>query len=178
MQCIARKRLQRGVELIHAAKGEMLMKGSLHTDEVMRSVTAKVGGPAGRPADKPCVRDGRACLCRDPVCNGRGPLTSFPDLDAKRDIIQNAIDLYTQAGFGKSPQGGDPVGLVETVTIQDFHPRSRSAAPLQDGRSRADHWRLCLTDRLPSTTPSIVEAARIKGIQIRGRRPGTDPARS
>src|SRR5258708_22625809 len=33
-----------GVELIHAAKGEMLMKGSLHTDELMRSVTAKVGG--------------------------------------------------------------------------------------------------------------------------------------
>src|SRR6185369_13120635 len=34
----------KGVELIHAAKGEMLMKGSLHTDELMRSVTAKVGG--------------------------------------------------------------------------------------------------------------------------------------
>src|SRR5580704_4258345 len=31
----------KGVELIHAAKGEMLMKGSLHTDELMRSVTAK-----------------------------------------------------------------------------------------------------------------------------------------
>ncbi len=36
----------KGVELIHAAKGEMLMKGSLHTDELMRSVTAKVGGAA------------------------------------------------------------------------------------------------------------------------------------
>ena len=34
----------KGVELIHAARGEMLMKGSLHTDELMRSVTAKVGG--------------------------------------------------------------------------------------------------------------------------------------
>ena len=34
----------KGVELIHAAKGEMLMKGSLHTDELMRAVTAKVGG--------------------------------------------------------------------------------------------------------------------------------------
>ena len=36
----------KGVELILAAKGEMLMKGSLHTDELMRSVTAKVGGVA------------------------------------------------------------------------------------------------------------------------------------
>jgi phosphate acetyltransferase len=34
----------KGVELIHAAKGEMLMKGSLHTDELMRAVTTKVGG--------------------------------------------------------------------------------------------------------------------------------------
>ena len=28
----------KGVELIHAAKGEMLMKGSLHTDELMRKI--------------------------------------------------------------------------------------------------------------------------------------------
>src|SRR3954470_3018169 len=34
----------RGVELIHEGKGEVLMKGSLHTDEIMRAVTAKVGG--------------------------------------------------------------------------------------------------------------------------------------
>src|SRR5438477_7129220 len=34
----------KGVELIHLAKGEMLMKGSLHTDELMRSITAKVNG--------------------------------------------------------------------------------------------------------------------------------------
>src|SRR5260370_23076861 len=34
----------KAVELIHAAKGEMLMKGSLHTDELMRSVAAKSGG--------------------------------------------------------------------------------------------------------------------------------------
>src|SRR6476619_2817819 len=34
----------KSAELIHAAKGELLMKGSLHTDELMRAVTAKVGG--------------------------------------------------------------------------------------------------------------------------------------
>jgi phosphate acetyltransferase len=34
----------KGVELIHAAKGEVLMKGSLHTDELMRSVMAKTTG--------------------------------------------------------------------------------------------------------------------------------------
>jgi len=34
----------RGVELIHEGRGEVLMKGSLHTDEIMRAVTAKTGG--------------------------------------------------------------------------------------------------------------------------------------
>src|SRR5882672_4061780 len=34
----------KAVEMIHQGKGEALMKGSLHTDELMRSVTAKVGG--------------------------------------------------------------------------------------------------------------------------------------
>ena len=30
----------RGVELIRESKGELLMKGSLHTDELMREVTS------------------------------------------------------------------------------------------------------------------------------------------
>src|SRR6478736_4459367 len=33
----------KAVEMIHQCKGEALMKGSLHMDELMRSVTAKVG---------------------------------------------------------------------------------------------------------------------------------------
>src|SRR5258705_1778718 len=34
----------RGVELIHEGKCEVLMNGSLHTDEIMRAVTAHVAG--------------------------------------------------------------------------------------------------------------------------------------
>src|SRR5262252_4776346 len=33
-----------GVKLIHEGKGEVLMKGSLHTDELMRAVTASATG--------------------------------------------------------------------------------------------------------------------------------------
>src|SRR2546421_2090320 len=33
-----------GVDLIHQAKGELLMKGSLHTDELMRAVTSGTKG--------------------------------------------------------------------------------------------------------------------------------------
>ena len=52
----------KGVELIHAAKGEMLMKGSLHTDELMRSVAAKTGGLRTAAAHQPCFRHGRSSL--------------------------------------------------------------------------------------------------------------------
>src|SRR5215468_7211215 len=34
----------RAVELVHEGKGELLMKGSLHTDELMRAVTASATG--------------------------------------------------------------------------------------------------------------------------------------
>ena len=35
---------EKGVQLIQEGKGEVLMKGSLHTDELMRSVTSKTSG--------------------------------------------------------------------------------------------------------------------------------------
>ena len=40
MSLTAMRRPPKAVELIRAGQGEMLMKGSLHTDELMRAVTA------------------------------------------------------------------------------------------------------------------------------------------
>src|SRR2546429_8900061 len=114
----------KSVELIHAAKGEMLMKGSLHTDELMRSVTAKVGGlRTDRRISHVFVMDvpayAETLLVTDAAIN------IFPDLDAKRDIVQNAIDLYTQAGFGTLPRVAI-LSAVETGT-------SKIPSPLQTG---------------------------------------------
>ena len=51
----------KGVQLIQEGKGEILMKGSLHTDELMRSVTSgrQACGPA---AHQPCLHHGCAEL--------------------------------------------------------------------------------------------------------------------
>jgi len=46
-------------------KGELLMKGSLHTDELMREVTSGKTGPAHRAADQSRLHYGCADLCRD-----------------------------------------------------------------------------------------------------------------
>src|SRR6202008_4466895 len=85
----------RGVELIHAGKGEVLMKGSLHTDEIMRAVTAKVGGlRTSRRISHVFIMDVPAYT--DTVFVTDAAINVFPDLDAKRDIIQNAVDLFNQ----------------------------------------------------------------------------------
>src|SRR3954468_17428600 len=89
----------KAVELIHEGKGELLMKGSLHTDELMRAVTSsKTGLRTARRVSHVFVMDvptySETLFITDAAIN------IFPDLDAKRDIIQNAIDLFTQVGLG------------------------------------------------------------------------------
>ncbi len=104
----------KAVEMIHQGKGEALMKGSLHTDELMRSVTAKVGGlRTSRRISHVFIMDVPAYA--DTVFVTDAAISIFPDLDAKRDIIQNAIDLYNQAGFGTTPRVAI-LSAVETVT--------------------------------------------------------------
>src|SRR5207342_3136008 len=103
----------RAVELIHESKGELLMKGSLHTDELMREVAAsKTGLRTARRISHVFIMDvptyAETLFITDAAIN------IFPDLDAKRDIIQNAIDLFTQVGLGVPRVA--ILSAVETVT--------------------------------------------------------------
>src|SRR5215831_6444267 len=84
----------KAVQLVHEGKGELLMKGSLHTDELMRAVTSSgTGLRTSRRISHVFVVDvpthPEALFITDAAIN------IFPDLEAKRDIIQNAIDLFT-----------------------------------------------------------------------------------
>ena len=157
----------KGVELIHAAKGEMLMKGSLHTDELMRSVTAKVGGlRTDRRISHVFVMDVPAYA--ETLFVTDAAINIFPDLDAKRDIVQNAIDLYTQAGFGKSPRVAI-LSAVETVTSKI--PSTIEAAALCKMADRGQINGGMLDGPLAFDNAIDVEAARIKGIksEVAGR---------
>ncbi|QHP71501.1 phosphate acetyltransferase [Bradyrhizobium sp. LCT2] len=157
----------KGVELIHAGKGEMLMKGSLHTDELMRAVTAKVGGlRTERRISHVFVMDvpayAETLLVTDAAIN------IFPDLDAKRDIIQNAIDLYNEAGFGKTPRVAI-LSAVETVTSKI--PSTIEAAALCKMADRGQITGGVLDGPLAFDNAIDPEAARIKGIksEVAGR---------
>jgi len=157
----------KAVELIHAAKGEMLMKGSLHTDELMRSVTAKTGGlRTERRVSHVFVMDVPAYA--DTLFVTDAAINIFPDLDAKRDIVQNAIDLYTQAGFGTSPKVAI-LSAVETVTSKI--PSTIEAAALCKMADRGQITGGVLDGPLAFDNAIDREAARIKGIasEVAGR---------
>src|SRR5271170_7033900 len=157
----------KGVELIHAARGELLMKGSLHTDELMRSVTAKVGGlRTDRRISHVFVMDVPAYA--ETLFVTDAAINIFPDLDAKRDIVQNAIDLYNQAGFGKSPRVAI-LSAVETVTTKI--PSTIEAAALCKMADRGQITGGVLDGPLAFDNAIDVEAARIKGIksEVAGR---------
>jgi phosphotransacetylase len=82
----------RAVELVRAGDAQLLMKGALHTDELMHEVMAAATGlrPERRIShvyllDLP--DHDRPLLVTDAAIN------IAPDLEDKRDIVQNAIDL-------------------------------------------------------------------------------------
>jgi len=156
----------KAVELVHEGKGELLMKGSLHTDELMRAVTSPgTGLRTARRISHVFVVDvpshPEALFITDAAIN------IFPDLDAKRDIIQNAIDLFTMAGLG-TPRVAI-LSAVETVTTKI--PSTIEAAALCKMADRGQITGGLLDGPLAFDNAIDVEAAKIKGIksQVAGR---------
>jgi phosphate acetyltransferase len=150
----------KAVQLIHEAKGELLMKGSLHTDELMRAVTASSTGlRTGRRISHVFILDvpthPETLFITDAAIN------IFPDLDVKRDIVQNAIDLFTQVGLG-TPRVAI-LSAVETVTSKI--PSTIEAAALCKMADRGQITGGILDGPLAFDNAIDPEAARIKGIQ-------------
>jgi phosphate acetyltransferase len=156
----------KAVELIQQSKGELLMKGSLHTDELMREVTSsKTGLRTERRISHIFIMDvpgySETLFITDAAIN------IFPDLDAKRDIIQNAIDLFTQVGLG-TPRVAI-LSAVETVTSKI--PSTIEAAALCKMAERGQITGGILDGPLAFDNAIDPEAARIKGIksEVAGR---------
>lgn len=148
-----------GVKLIHEAKGELLMKGSLHTDELMRAVTASATGlRTARRISHVFVMD--VPTYPEPLLITDAAINIFPDLDAKRDIIQNAIDLFTQAGLG-TPRVAI-LSAVETVTSKI--PSTIEAAALCKMAERGQITGGVLDGPLAFDNAIDPDAAKIKGI--------------
>jgi phosphate acetyltransferase len=156
----------KAVALVHEGKGELLMKGSLHTDELMREVaSSKSGLRTARRISHVFIMDvpthPETLFITDAAIN------IFPDLDAKRDIVQNAIDLFTEIGLG-TPKVAI-LSAVETVTSKI--PSTIEAAALCKMADRGQISGGLLDGPLAFDNAIDPEAARIKGIksEVAGR---------
>ncbi|WOJ90492.1 bifunctional enoyl-CoA hydratase/phosphate acetyltransferase [Methylocapsa polymorpha] len=82
----------KAVELVRAGEADALMKGSLHTDELMAEVVRKETGlRTERRISHVFIMD--VPTYPKPLLVTDAAVNIFPTLDDKADIVQNAIDL-------------------------------------------------------------------------------------
>ena len=150
----------KAVEIVRAGKAEMLMKGSLHSDELLGAVTSRETGlRTGRRISHVFVMDvpthSQTLFVTDAAVN------IAPDLMAKRDIVQNAIDLYAALGLGKPKVA--ILSAVETVTTAI--PSTIEAAALCKMADRGQITGGELDGPLAFDNAISLAAARVKGIK-------------
>jgi phosphate acetyltransferase len=149
----------KAVGLVTAGRVEALMKGSLHTDELMGAVVAREGGIRTERRISHCfIMDvpghQEPLIITDPAVN------IAPDLDAKVDIIQNAIDLAHAMG---APQVRVAIlSAMETVTAKV--PSTIEAAALCKVADRGQITGALLDGPLALDNAISPEAAAIKKI--------------
>lgn len=147
------------VQLAREGKAEMLMKGSLHTDELMSAVVATgTGLRTERRISHAFVMDvpalDRAIVVTDAAIN------IFPTLEDKMHIVQNAIDLALALGF-KEPK----VAILSAVeTVNPKIPSTVEAAALCKMADRKQIVGGILDGPLALDNAIDLNAARIKEI--------------
>ena len=164
----------RAVALARAGEVETLMKGSLHTDELMHEVVAQdTGLRTARRISHVFVMDVPAY-----------PAPPVPHRRRHQHLTRAGGQArYRPERDRPGPGAGDRnpkvaiLSAVETVTPKICGPRSRRR-PCARWPTAARSPGACSTARWPSTTRSREEAAHDKGIVSRGGRPGRHPGRS
>jgi len=155
-----------GVALARAGKVASLMKGSLHTDELMAAVVAKdTGLRTDRRLSHVFVMDvatyPRLLLITDAAINIQ------PTLEDKRDIVQNAIDLARAIGIARPF-----VALLSAVeTVYPRMPSTLDAAALCKMAERGQIVGGVLDGPLAFDNAISAEAAKAKRIvsEVAGR---------
>ncbi len=149
----------RAVALVHEGQASALMKGNIHSDEVLRHVTKGDGGlRAGRRISHCFVLDvpGREGL----MLISDAAINILPDLMTKADIIQNAIDLARAVGL-EQPR----VGVLSAVeTINPAIPSTLDAAILSKMAERGQIRGGVVDGPLAMDNAVDIEAAQTKGI--------------
>jgi phosphotransacetylase len=150
----------KAVALVREGRAEVLMKGSLHTDELLGAVVARDGGlRTGRRISHVFVMDvptyHKVLIVTDAAIN------IAPALEDKVDICQNAIDLAISLGLEKPKVA--ILAAVETVTSK--MPATIDAAALCKMAERGQIKGGVLDGPLAFDNAISKQAAETKGIQ-------------
>lgn len=149
----------KAVELVRAGRASLLMKGSLHSDEILGAVANKDAGlRTSRRISHVFIMD--VPSYSDPLFITDAAVNIFPDLMSKRDIIQNAIDLHLGLGLGEPKVA--ILSAVETVTPKI--PTTIEAAALCKMADRGQITGGVLDGPLALDNAISLDAAEIKGI--------------
>jgi phosphotransacetylase len=141
-------------------KVEALMKGKLHTDELMEAIVEKENElRTGRRMSHVFIVD--VPNYPKPLFLTDAALNIYPTLMEKKDIIQNAIDLFRILGFG-TPK----VAILAAVeTVNDNMTATIEAAALSKMGDRGQITGGILDGPLAFDNAVSKEAAKIKGIK-------------
>jgi phosphate acetyltransferase len=147
------------VQLVREGKAEALMKGSLHTDELMAAVVGRDSGlRTGRRVSHCFVMDvpghENALIITDAAVN------IAPTLEEKKDILQNAIDL----GHALMQPEVRVAILSAMETVNPKVPSTIEAAALCKMVDRKQVTGALVDGPLALDNAIDPEAARIKGI--------------
>jgi phosphate acetyltransferase len=148
------------VALVRSGEAELLMKGSLHTDELLGAVVARdTGLRTGRRISHVFIMDvptyHKVLLVTDAAIN------IAPTLEDKVDICQNAIDLARALGVQRPKVA--ILAAVETVTSK--MPSTIDAAALCKMADREQITGGLLDGPLAFDNAISKDAAKIKGIK-------------
>jgi phosphate butyryltransferase len=149
----------RAIAMVHEGLARAVMKGNLHSDEVLAEVAKGDGGlRAGRRISHVFVLDvpGREAL----LSISDAAINILPDLMTKVDIVQNAIDLARAIGI-EEPRVGI-LSAVETVTVKI--PSTLDAAILSKMADRGQIKGGLVDGPLAMDNAIDLDAAKTKGI--------------
>jgi len=149
----------KAVALVREGRAELLMKGSLHTDELLGAVVARETGlRSGRRISHVFIMDvptyHKVLIVTDAAIN------IAPALDDKVDICQNAIDLAHSLGVERPKVA--ILAAVETVTAK--MPPTIDAAALCKMAERKQITGALLDGPLAFDNAINLQAAKTKGI--------------
>jgi len=150
----------KAVELVRRGEAELLMKGSLHTDELMAAVVARETGlRTARRISHVFLMD--VSTYHKTLAVTDAAINIFPTLEDKVDIVQNAIDLLRTLGL-EQPK----VAILSAVeTVNPKIPSTIDAAALCKMADRGQITGALLDGPLAFDNAISAEAAREKHIK-------------